>query len=60
MNTVSEMFASGVARDMKVEQVAADACRILEDASVSTASVEVLRSLLLQCANASDAVNKLM
>ena len=54
------MFASGVAQDMKVEQVAADTCRILEDSSVPTASVEVLRSVLLQCATASDAVNKLM
>ena len=54
------MFASGVAQDMKVKQAAADTCRILEDASVPTALVEVLWSVLLQCATASYAVNKLM
>ena len=60
MNTVSEMFVSRVAQDMNVEHVVTDICLVLEDAKVPRAGSEALRGILLQCATASDAVNRLM
>ena len=60
MNTVSEMFVSGVASDMNVEHAVTDICLVLEDAKVPSAYSEALRAILLQCATSSDAVNKLM
>ena len=60
MNTVSEMFVSRVAQDMNVEHVVTDICLVLEDAKVPRACSEALWGILLQCATASDAVNRLM